>query len=149
MPSTFSRRRYYFSETLNLSSADSNVKWAAYQGEEVILSGGKKLDLTWKAYNGSQKVFIASVNPSDVLSLAEAAHLAKPPPPPPSPSGPHDFGPPPAKWNTLHVNGVRQIRARYPNGNPQDGSGICFSKANHPGEACDGYVPTPDHDHAP
>ena len=24
-----------------------------------------------------------------------------------------------AQWNTLHVDGVRQVRARFPNGNPQ------------------------------
>ena len=36
------------------------------------------------------------------------------------------WGSPPAKWNTLHVDGVRQVRARFPNGNPQDNSGRCF-----------------------
>jgi hypothetical protein len=45
-----------------------------------------------------------------------AEQLARPPPGPP---GPHSWGAPPAKWNTLHVDGVRQVRARFPNGNPQ------------------------------
>jgi len=64
-----------------------------------------------------------------VLSQAELEHHGKPPPPP-VPSAGHDWGPPPAQWNTLHVNGVRQVRARFPNGDPQDNSGICFSKIN-------------------
>ena len=45
-----------------------------------------------------------------------------------------------AKWNTLFADGVRQVRARYPNGNPQDSSGICFSSTNRPGEGCDGWL---------
>lgn len=33
---------------------------------------------------------------------------------------------------------MRQVRARFPNGNPQDNSGKCFSKVQHPGtEGCD------------
>lgn len=63
-----------------------------------------------------------------------------PPPTPPVPPPPHKWGAPPAKWNTLHIDGVRQVRARYPNANPQDNSGKCFSKIQHPGEGCDGYM---------
>ena len=36
----------------------------------------------------------------------------RPSPAPPSP--PHKWGSPPALWNTLHVDGVRQVRARFP-----------------------------------
>ena len=130
--------KYYFSETLVLGAADSGVRWAAYQGEQVTLSGGKRLQLQWQKYKG--EIVKASVNPREgLLSLAEMDYLANAPTPP-SPSPPHEWGSPPAKWNTLHVNGVRQVRARYPNGNPQDQSGICFSKANHPGENCSGYL---------
>ena len=32
------------------------------------------------------------------------------------------------------------MRARYPNGNPQDATGICFSKMQYPDEACRGYL---------
>eukprot|EP00729_Bicosta_minor_P002862 gene2862-15982_t len=62
------------------------------------------------------------------------------PPSPPSPSPPHKWGSPPALWNTLHVKGVRQVRARYPNGNPQDNTGKCFSKTQHIGEGCNSYL---------
>ena len=54
--------------------------------------------------------------------------------------GPHQWGAPPARANSLFVGGVRQVRARYPNGNPQDETGICFSSTNHPGEGCPGYL---------
>ena len=127
--------KYYFNETLTLGAADSHVRWAAYRGERVTLSGGQRLELSWKPFKG--KIMRATVDPSGLLSAAEAEHLAAPPPPP---STPHDWGPPPATWNTLHVDGVRQVRARYPNGNPQQASGLCFSKANHPGEGCGGYL---------
>lgn len=60
--------------------------------------------------------------------------------PPPSPPPAHTWGAPPAVWNTLHVNGVRQVRARFPNGNPQDNSGLCFSKVQREGEGCDAYL---------
>ena len=63
-----------------------------------------------------------------------------PPHPPAPPAGPHEWGAPPAHSNTLFVNGIRQVRARYPNANPQDGSGICFSAVNRPGEGCAGYL---------
>ena len=72
-----------------------------------------------------------------------------PPPPhgPPSPPGPppppHKWGSPPQLWNTLHVDGVRQVRARFPNGNPQENSGKCFSATgglSSTGEGCDGWL---------
>eukprot|EP01048_Picozoa_sp_COSAG05_P010672 COSAG05_NODE_954_length_6442_cov_451.572915_10_plen_170_part_00 len=33
-----------------------------------------------------------------------------------------------------------QVRARHPNGDPQQQSGVCFARANHPGEGCSGYL---------
>ena len=126
--------KYYFNETLTLGKADSNVRWAAYSGEKVTLSGGKLLAPDWKPYKG--KIQMASVSPSDVLSAPEREYLGAPAPAP----APRNFGKPPAQWNTLHVDGVRQVRARFPNGDPQQGSGICFSKINRPGEGCDSYL---------
>ena len=79
----------------------------------------------------------SAVSNSDWLTYAKRG--SRPTPPRPDPPS-HKWGAPPALWNTLHVDGVRQIRARYPNGNPQDNSGLCFSKIQHPGEACDGYL---------
>jgi hypothetical protein len=50
--------------------------------------------------------------------------MAPGPSPGPGPApGPHDFGKAQPRTNSLFVNGVRQVRARYPNGNPSDNSG--------------------------
>lgn len=65
---------------------------------------------------------------------------AGPPPPPPPPPPPHAWGPAPSAINSFFVNGVRQVRARYPNGNPQTTSGTCFSKQQHPEEGCTAYL---------
>ena len=62
------------------------------------------------------------------------------PPPPPRPGRPHEWGAPPARANSLFVAGIRQVKARFPNGNPQDSTGVCFSTNNHPGEGCPGYL---------
>ena len=47
-------------------------------------------------------------------------------------------------WNftTLFSDNHRAIRARWPNGNPTDVSGQCFSKTQYPehGEGCRGYA---------
>jgi hypothetical protein len=106
----------------------------------VVLSGGKLIKPVWTTYKGN--ILVASVAPSEVLSAAERAYVAvnksHSPSAPPTPA--HNFGAPPAQWNTLHVNGVRQVRARFPNGDPQQGSGICFSKQNYANEGCAGYL---------
>ena len=73
--------------------------------------------------------------------------MGKPPspgPPAPSPSPPptHVWGLPPSKGNQFFVSGRRMVRARFPNGDPQELSGICFSRADHPelGEGCTSYL---------
>lgn len=82
----------------------------------------------------------SAVPNSDWTSYAMNQPSPPGPAPTPPPPPPHTWGPPPARWNTLHVDGERQVRARFPNGNPQDNSGKCFSKVQHPGEGCEGYL---------
>eukprot|EP00117_Sycon_ciliatum_P035583 scpid85980/ scgid3785/ len=43
-------------------------------------------------------------------------------------------------FTTLFVNGVRQIRARYPNGDPQQMSGVCYYVSQEGDEGCQGYA---------
>ena len=50
------------------------MRWAAYQGEIVVLSGAKLLRPQWKPYKGG--VLVAAVAPEDVTSEAERAYLA-------------------------------------------------------------------------
>jgi hypothetical protein len=102
--------KYYFESPLALGRPDSNVRWAAFRGEKATLSGGKLLKPVWKPYKG--KIMVAAVAPSDagvpdVLSAAERDYLAAAGAPP---AGAHNFGAPPARWNTLHVDGVRSHR---------------------------------------
>ena len=133
--------KYYLNSTLELTLAHSGLRIAAFEGEHVIVSGGAPLqELTWTKFQGS--ILKAKVSLPSVLSDQERAHYS-------SPRGAgragstnasHDWGPPPAKWNTLFADGVRQVRARFPNGNPQDNSGICFSSTNRPGEGCEGWL---------
>ena len=56
-----------------------------------------------------------------------------PPPPPPPPAPPHSWGPAPNAFNSLFVDGVRMQRARFPNGDADGASGLCFSASNRPG----------------
>lgn len=43
-------------------------------------------------------------------------------------------GPRPERFNALFVHGKRQVSARFPNGNPEDITGRCFSKTDWPEE---------------
>jgi hypothetical protein len=117
---------YYMAKTFELGEQDSGsslenpVTYAAYNGEDVTISGGMKLELDWKPYNGTA---------SAPISVGKA-FMAK------LPAGIS------ANFTTLFADNKRQIRARYPNGNPEDTSGMCFSKVQYPhaGEGCNGYL---------
>jgi len=130
--------KYFLNETLALGPAHSETRWTAYSGETATISGGRSLaSLDWRPYKGD--ILMAKVDGiPDLLSPAEQAHNQRGRQDPPV----KGFGLPPARWNTMFVDGVRQVRARYPNGNPQDLSGICFSATNRPGEGCDGWAAT-------
>ena len=52
----------------------------------------------------------------------------------PCPKSAHVWGPRPERFNALFVHGKRQISARFPNGNPEDITGRCFSKTDWPEE---------------
>lgn len=123
---------YYMGDTpLQLSASDSNVTWEAYPGDEgagpVVLSGARLLSgLSWSPY-GTSGILQASVSISDNRRAAwQKAHVEAPAAPPPLVA-------------SLFINGQRQVRARFPNGNPQDSSGICFSATQRPGEGCPGW----------
>lgn len=81
---------YYLPETARINSSHSGTKEApfkinAYPGEQVIISGARKLDLTWEdAEDGILRA-----------KLGEAI-----------------------SFDQLFINGRKQIRARYPNFNP-------------------------------
>ena len=131
--------KYYLNSTLKLTLAHSGLRIAAFEGERVIVSGGARLrKLAWTKFQGS--ILKAKVPLPSVLSDQERAHYASQRGAHSGANASHDWGPPPAKWNTFFADGVRQVRARFPNGNPQDNSGICFSSTNRPGEGCEGWL---------
>lgn len=56
----------------------------------------------------------------------------------PCPNASHVYGPRPERFNSLFVRGKRQTSARYPNGNPEDITGLCFSRTDwYPFSTCD------------
>eukprot|EP01043_Picozoa_sp_COSAG02_P039452 COSAG02_NODE_3115_length_7335_cov_2.741017_8_plen_387_part_00 len=130
--------KYFLNSTLTLTAADSGVTWAAAAGEAVILSGGVLLKPVWKPSPSNPKILEAKLSEPNLISDDERSFwaAAEQTSSRPDPEAPHQWGSPPAKWNTLHVDGVRQVRARYPNGNPQDNTGRCFSAEQHPSEGC-------------
>eukprot|EP00756_Hemistasia_phaeocysticola_P047054 Hpha_TRINITY_DN20940_c0_g1::TRINITY_DN20940_c0_g1_i1::g.139755::m.139755 len=207
--------KYFLNRTLELTPQDSGLTIAAYGGEQVILSGARRLGaLDWAPAGGGMAagVFKAKVQlptrasratsaasttategcgleygtdfkGNDITKVTTAANVTdccakckafpgctaftiehqsggrcwlknsdagrrsyadhvsgrpgNPPPPTPAPVPVH----PAALVNSLFINGTRAIRARFPNGNPQDNSGLCFSKIQHPGvEGCPGYL---------
>ena len=107
--------KYYFGETLTFNGADGGdtgtpVIYRAYPGETVILSGG---------------VFLENIDWKPYKGNISMVKI------------PDDLQ---ASFTSLFMNGKRQIRARFPNGNPQEQSGLCFSKAQYDGESCPGYL---------
>jgi len=82
---------YYLADPLVFGPEDSGtervpITYAAYPGELVTISGGRKLDCQWRPYK-------------DGIMICELPAVK---------TGKLDF-------SQLFVNGVRQIRARYPN----------------------------------
>ena len=109
--------KYHFNQTLALTKQHSNMLWTAAQGEHVVLSGGKKLELEWTTYNFRSNPVCQSGpraarwSPLVLSAQEQQYHTAHS-----SPSDAHerhDFGPPRAQWNTLFANGERQVRVLW------------------------------------
>jgi len=87
---------YYLGETLTFGPGDSGsedqpITYAAYPGEIPVLSGGRKIVGEWKPYR-------------DGIMMCELPQVKE---------GNLDF-------TQLFINGKRQIRARYPNYDPEN-----------------------------
>eukprot|EP00118_Oscarella_pearsei_P004070 m.16912 g.16912 ORF g.16912 m.16912 type:complete len:817 (+) comp27198_c0_seq1:101-2551(+) len=111
----FLREGVYY-EPLELSpedsgrSADSPVTYQAYKGEQVTLSGGVDLELSWSQSGGIWKALV----PSNVTFNSLFAYGPK-------------------------KNNTRLIRARWPNGNPLNpGEGYVKSKGSFKGTPATG-----------
>lgn len=111
---------YRLTETLELDARDSYTTWAAFPGEAPVLSGGLQLkDLRWAAsdVHNNSAVLMADVElPTRPEKYNNDNNIFRA-------GGGHDWGRGPALINQLFSNGTRLVRARYPNGNPQDNTG--------------------------
>jgi hypothetical protein len=85
---------FHLNTTWTLGPKASGTTWAAYENEEVIISGGVNLSgLKWTPAKSGPAGAMETSLPS---SMGDAAAVP----------------------TTLFVNGVREIRAKFPNGDP-------------------------------
>jgi len=113
---------YYFENTLILSAEDSGteasqVRYSAYPGERVTISGGRKIECRWKPYKDG--IFMSTL-PTGQAGL---------------------------RFTQLFVNGKRQVCARYPNFDPTEPgrSGSAHPVSRIPADMVDPH-PGPDDD---
>lgn len=118
---------YQLNATLLLTEQDSFVTWAALPGQSVVLTGSTTVSASWKPTVPGGSILVADVTLPDARRDAWVA-------------GGRKGAAPPAAVNQLFVDGARMVRARYPNGNPQTSDGLCFSKAQRPGEGCSAWA---------
>jgi len=101
---------------LQLDAQDSGVAWTAFPGESVTVTGAAvATGLTWTPASSPVAGVFTTQLPAGSFPTGGLA--------------PH----------AVYLDGVPYMRARYPNGNPRDNSGICFSRPQRPGEGCNGY----------
>ena len=118
---------YLDNATLALDATDSYTSYAAYNSEPAVIAGARLLTgLAWAPAPQGGGVQAAPVSLPDprLQAWMDAGSTLAPPPP---------------VVNELYINGVRQLRARYPNGNPGNSGGVCFSKPQRDGEGCAAY----------
>eukprot|EP01052_Picozoa_sp_SAG31_P032023 SAG31_NODE_3465_length_4243_cov_8.202220_6_plen_133_part_00 len=96
---------HYVSETIHLGPSDSGLTLRNADGERAVLSGGKLLSPAWKASNACAGCFEASLH-GQVTGVPG-----------------------------LRKDGVREIRARYPNHDPELNAVIDGKYLVHDGRA--------------
>ena len=77
-----------------LTAADSNLTIAAYQGEEVVFSGGVPLDLQWSVHEKMAAGTVMKARIPDSVAV--------------------DWD----NFNELYIDEWRAVRAKFPNGDP-------------------------------
>jgi len=87
---------HYMAETLSLGPEDSSLTIAAYNNEQVVVSGGVHIDnIVWKPSESNPKIMVADLSNQDL---------------------PH--GVPALQYGDEYAR-VRAVQARYPNANPE------------------------------
>jgi hypothetical protein len=119
---------YDLNETLRLDERDSRVTWLAQEPGSVKITGSLRIpvaNLTWLPWKseGVFKADLSAVLPPAVKAALRAAYRLR------TPQQAWDYGQPPALVNQLFVDDARQILARWPNGLPEEESGLCLQAA--------------------
>ena len=100
---------HFVSETLQLTSADSHLTIRNYDGEHAVISGGRNLTTDWKPSKRCKGCFQADLSAQGVERVLG-----------------------------LRRDGVREIRARFPNFDPELDSTIDGTRHFHDGQ--DGWI---------
>lgn len=86
---------FYLTDTIQLGAKDSDLTFQNYNGEEVWVSGAKPITPQWKSFNTSgANVYVADLKSANLEDVPG-----------------------------FRVDGMRAIRARYPNADPELGFG--------------------------
>jgi len=93
---------YYLQDTIQLGSQDSDLSFSNYNDEAVQINGGKILKTNWQPYNVAKPV-ISKTGHASVATNIYVADLTD-----------QNI----TSIVGLQVNGVRAVRARFPNANP-------------------------------
>ena len=109
---------YFVGETLRFGAADSGNTWSSYGNEDVVLSGGIDLSgLKWSKSATNPQALEATLPAHYAAAAGAAAGAAA------------------ATIKTLFVDGVREVRAKYPNGDPLNPGSAGGYAANAAGAA--------------
>eukprot|EP01043_Picozoa_sp_COSAG02_P005859 COSAG02_NODE_161_length_32629_cov_10.363142_27_plen_493_part_00 len=147
---------YDLNETLELDERDGDATWLAETG--VLVGGAVALSsddprLSWKPWLGPHGnltgAWVADLSAVLPLHVQEAIVSRRAVQPrassthsmPAAPVADWDYGAPPPLINQLFVDDSRMIRARWPNGDPETTSGICFQNGvSARNEGCAGWI---------
>lgn len=100
---------HYLDDTISLTATDSHLTIRNAEGEAAVVSGGQNLTTVWKPSTRCKGCFEADLSGQGVRSI-----------------------------RGLRRNGVREIRARYPNFDPELDSTINGQRHYHDGQ--DGWI---------
>ena len=89
---------FYLNATVELTAAHSGLTITSYSGQEAIISGGQELALEWKP--------VQEAKAAQGVAYPPGVYVAE------IPASVTDFA-------QLYVDGRREVRARWPNGDPE------------------------------
>lgn len=89
---------HYLPNTIYFKPIDNHLLITNYNGEQVTVSGGFPIDCQWKSLSQQENLYSCDLSGNPNITSLSTIH-------------------------GLRVNGIRGVRARYPNNNPEFGFG--------------------------